>query len=270
MDDLKQLEDRLKKAVSMIIKYGLNSSDIPRKAPAFITDSILQVRAAINGIYKFYKDSLNSEQEQNKDKVIKDAQVAQEFLQKQFVDLQEKYQKSTEQVLNLQLALENIEQSRATEAQYRLDALAKRLRASESKETQLKNKIRDLTHANEELLETQHNLLQTNQELNEQINNLNNHIETKLVEISSTQDIDRQLIGNWLIQFLLEPTKRKNILGLMSVTLGFTPNQQKQVENALISPNAINQSMSDKWISFLLTEADVQNRVSDEEYIQEL
>jgi hypothetical protein len=90
--------------------------------------------------------------------------------------------------------------------------------------------------------------------------------------------LDRQLIANLVVQYITNKDQRNEIVGILSGTLCFTPEQQEAIGLNTISmargsdsmikesnspasaaPSTFQQSLSDKWISFLLKEVNTDD-----------
>jgi chromosome segregation ATPase len=254
-DAAKQLEERIKKTVAFLIRYGSSTDSLPPKIPDFLSNAIHAIRNIAAQRTSELERSLN-------ESVLKNNELATQVDQ------------LTQEMQNLQLALENVEQTASVEAEYGSKLLKVRIAELEEEQMDSKQLIEKL--ASEAM--GMKSKLSTSEmkcdQLSVEVHSLTNHIQHKMSEISQNHEIDRQMLSNWVVQFLTRPDKRLAITNVMTGTLGFTQEQQERLvalctaENtelpisplvhAAPEPNrsVVRKSLSDRWVSFLLQEAD--------------
>ncbi|KAJ1506998.1 hypothetical protein HMI56_000336 [Coelomomyces lativittatus] len=208
--------------------------------------------------YGSLKDRFQTMQQEHENvkKQLHHYQAQTEQLEHQLRQLNIDHTKTLDQVNHLQIALDILQTNQVTETQYKFDSFDRKLEALKDTNEKL---VQDYQRCSseKELLDQKLKEIQTkNEELNKEIQTLNQHLQHRLSDIAKQHELDREWIGNHIIQFYLHPEQRKDILVLLSNILGFTQEQKLSVGLAHNpTPSIKPTSLSDQWISFLLKES---------------
>ncbi|KNE71577.1 hypothetical protein AMAG_16139 [Allomyces macrogynus ATCC 38327] len=192
-----------------------------------------------------------------------------------------------EQLVALQAAMDAMQAAHASDVEYRVAHLQRKLDAAVADV-----RARDVAASTAaariaELEEMVNDKSRTVRELQAEVHSLTNHIQTRLTELAKHHEVDRQLVANLIVQFMVQQDRRPEVLSLLAGMLCFSPEQYAAVGLAPPSvpgsvsasrrvssvhademapaqqqsqqqqPPAFQQSLSDKWISFLLREVSV-------------
>ncbi|KAJ3350375.1 hypothetical protein GGF32_004944 [Allomyces javanicus] len=338
-----QLEERLKKVVALLVRFGGSTDAVPAKIPDFIRTAIDQLRRRPNPLQAEH-DRLQHEHATLlerlqaatprlaelgtlRDRLAQttadldaahaeiDAQAAQVTDEADRADAAEAARDEAlrevkalrderdaardeaeaaateaahhhEQLVALQAAMDAMQAAHASDVEYRVAHLQRKLDAAVADV-----RARDVAASTSaariaELEEMVNDKSRTVRELQAEVHSLTNHIQTRLTELAKHHEVDRQLVANLIVQFMVQQDRRPEVISLLAGMLCFSPEQYAAVGLAPPSasgsvsasrrvssvhademvpaqqqqaqqPPTFQQSLSDKWISFLLREVSV-------------
>ncbi|KNE58940.1 hypothetical protein AMAG_04473 [Allomyces macrogynus ATCC 38327] len=339
-----QLEERLKKVVALLVRFGGSTDAVPAKIPDFIRTAIDQLRRRPNPLQAEH-DRLQHEHATLlerlqaatprlaelgtlRDRLAQttadldaahaeiDAQAAQITDEADRADAAEAARDKalrevealrgerdaardeaeaagdrgghtiTSSLVALQAAMDAMQAAHASDVEYRVAHLQRKLDAAVADV-----RARDVAASTSaariaELEEMVNDKSRTVRDLQAEVHSLTNHIQTRLTELAKHHEVDRQLVANLIVQFMVQQDRRPEVISLLAGMLCFSPEQYAAVGLAPPSapgsvsasrrvssvhademvpaqqqqgqqPPTFQQSLSDKWISFLLREVSV-------------
>ncbi|KAI9173123.1 hypothetical protein H9P43_007254 [Blastocladiella emersonii ATCC 22665] len=178
-------------------------------------------------------DAALHEAEERADRAAADAAQAdaeREAAGDEMAHWQREAQRMADEAANLQAALDAVQATARADAEYRqaqharkVEAVQAALEAAEAREKEGRERVAEL----EADLDGKNAAIR---ELQAEVHSLTHHIQHKLADLASHNEVDRALVANLVIQFVTQPPVRRwEILTPLAAMLCFTPEQRVAV-----------------------------------------